>query len=121
MLLVDDNVDALVSTAEALRLATHDVRTAGDGPAALTLVDDFKPDVAILDIGLPGMDGYELAGRLRAKLGKCAPRLIAMTGYGQEADRKRSEERGFDLHLVKPVDVNALLRGLIGRAPPKKT
>jgi CheY-like chemotaxis protein len=114
VLIVDDNEDALVSAADVLRLLGHEVRTAANGTAALALVDEWKPDVGLLDIGLPGMDGYQLAERLRAKLGQ-APRLIAVTGYGQASDRERSRRAGFDVHLVKPVDLNGLLQ-TIGEA-----
>jgi CheY-like chemotaxis protein len=109
ILVVDDNDDARMLLGEALETVGHQVRTAADAVEALEIVQVFTPDVAVLDIGLPVMDGYELAGRLRAQLGAKAPRLIALTGYGQENDRARSAEAGFDLHLVKPIDVKRLL------------
>jgi PAS domain S-box-containing protein len=110
VLIVDDNEDALVSAADVLQMLGHEVRTATSGPAALEVVEQFKPDVGLLDIGLPGMDGYELAERLRAKLGGSPGlRLIAITGYGQASDRERSRKAGFDVHLVKPVDLGKLL------------
>jgi PAS domain S-box-containing protein len=110
VLIVDDNEDALVSAADVLQMLGHEVRTAASGPAALEVVEQFKPDVGLLDIGLPGMDGYELAERLRAKLGGSPGlRLIAITGYGQASDRERSRKAGFDVHLVKPVDLGSLL------------
>jgi CheY-like chemotaxis protein len=112
VLLVDDNEDALELLAEVLRNAGHVVTTAKDGPAALKVMKAFHADVAILDIGLPVMDGYELAGRLRAELGKDLPRLIALTGYGQESDRARAKQAGFAEHLTKPVDAARLLRSL---------
>jgi PAS domain S-box-containing protein len=112
VLIVDDNVDLLESTAELLRLLGHEVRAAGSSVQALAVVEGFRPEVAILDIGLPEIDGYDLAMRLREKLGAAAPRLIAMTGYGQDTDRARSARAGFALHLVKPVDVDALVRSL---------
>jgi CheY-like chemotaxis protein len=111
---VDDNEDALELLAEFLRNAGHVVMTAKDGPTALKIMRTFHADVAILDIGLPVMDGYELAGRLRAELGKELPRLIALTGYGQESDRARAREAGFDEHLTKPVDGGHLLGALDG-------
>jgi CheY-like chemotaxis protein len=84
------------------------VRVAHDGPAALALPDDFIPDLALLDIGLPVMDGYELARRLRERPALKNLLLVAVTGYGQESDRKLSREAGFDAHLVKPVDPHRL-------------
>ena len=107
VLVVDDNDDARMLLAELLARQGHQVETAPDAAAALLLVKDFAPDVAILDIGLPVMDGYELAIRLRDELVK-RPRLIALTGYGQETDRERSRLAGFDLHLVKPVDLEQI-------------
>jgi PAS domain S-box-containing protein len=109
ILVVDDNEDALDLLADALRDAGHVVATAKDGPSALAALKTFQPDVAILDIGLPVMDGYELAGRLRASLGEAAPPLIALTGYGQASDRDRAREAGFFQHLTKPVDLGYLL------------
>jgi PAS domain S-box-containing protein len=107
VLVVDDNVDAADLLAGLLRSVGHDVEVAHDGPQALDVLAAFTPDVAILDIGLPVMDGYELAARLRE--GLAPPRLVAMTGYGQESDRARSAAAGFDLHLVKPVAPRELL------------
>ena len=107
VLIVDDNVDAALTLAEALRAYGHTVTVVHDGPAALQRVDDFRPDVALVDIGLPVMSGYEVARRLRAC--RIDVKLIAVTGYGQEADRRRSEEAGFAQHMVKPVRVESLL------------
>jgi signal transduction histidine kinase/CheY-like chemotaxis protein len=112
VLLVDDNEDALLMLAEMLRESGHEVITAADGPAALELVRQQRPEVAILDIGLPAMDGYELARRIRAELADAAPRLIALTGYGRESDQIRSREAGFALHLVKPLEASMLLECL---------
>ena len=108
ILVVDDNQDAAELIAEALAAAGHDVRTAFDGPAALAISEEFDPDVVFLDIGLPVMDGYEVARRMRASDGK-RMRLVAITGYGQEADRKRALAAGFDSHLVKPVPIEVTL------------
>jgi CheY-like chemotaxis protein len=94
------------------------VRVAHDPAAALRLLDGFKPDVAVLDIGLPVMDGYELAMRLRQQLGEHSCRLFALTGYSQESDRRRSVEAGFELHLVKPVDVDRLISLVNGTSEP---
>ena len=116
ILLVDDNEDALELLAEVLRDAGHVVVTAKDGPAALEVMKTSHADVAILDIGLPVMDGYELAGRLRSELGEALPRLIALTGYGQESDRDRARKAGFAEHLTKPIDVGRLL-GALEAAP----
>jgi CheY-like chemotaxis protein len=107
VLLVDDNTDAADLLAEVLRARGHRVEVAYDGVQALQVVRAFRPEVAVLDIGLPVMDGYELARQLRqAGLDRC--RLVALTGYGQEQDRERSRAAGFAAHLVKPVDPEAL-------------
>lgn len=108
ILVVDDNVDAASLIGELLGSVGHDVRLAHDGPSALDVAAGFQPEVAILDIGLPGMDGYELARAIRAR----APsgiRLIAVTGYGQEKDRERAASSGFDAHFVKPVALAKLI------------
>jgi signal transduction histidine kinase len=104
VLVVDDNEDAAETLALLLSADGYATRVAHDGPRALALVGDFVPDVAVLDIGLPVMDGYELARRLRAESGVGRVRLIALTGYGQADDVRRAKEAGFDEHLVKPVD-----------------
>jgi PAS domain S-box-containing protein len=108
VLVVDDNQDAAELIAEALAAAGHQVRTAFDGPAALAISEAFDPDVVFLDIGLPVMDGYEVARRMRASDGKRMT-LVAITGYGQEADRQRALAAGFDSHLVKPVSLEVTL------------
>ena len=104
VLVVDDNLDAAESLAELLRALQHDVRTAHDGPTALQAALDHRPDVMLLDIGLPRMNGYEVAKRLRQQPVFSNAVLIAMTGYGQESDRESSRAAGFDHHLVKPAD-----------------
>ena len=108
VLVVDDNVDAASLLAELCETMGHEVATAHDGPQALAALSTFTPDIAVLDIGLPVMDGYELAKRIREKLGATC-RLVALTGYGQEHDRRRSTESGFAAHLVKPVDPMRIL------------
>ncbi|CAN5241353.1 hypothetical protein BH24PSE2_BH24PSE2_18580 [soil metagenome] len=108
VLVVDDNHDAAIMLAEVLKAAGHRVEVAHDGPSALALVEHFRPDIALLDIGLPVMDGYELAARIREKVGKRA-RLFAVTGYSLDQDRARSREAGFERHLVKPVALETLL------------
>ena len=112
ILLVDDNDDAAQSLALVLRLEGHTVQTAADGEQALGLLDEFIPQAAILDIGLPGMNGYQLAAALRADARTRAAVLIALTGYGRDPDRKRALEAGFDDHLVKPVEFDVLLARL---------
>jgi signal transduction histidine kinase/DNA-binding response OmpR family regulator len=109
ILVVDDNDDAADTLAVALEQLGYVVEIAYDGPSALAKAQAFRPDVALLDIGLPVMDGYELASKLR-ELGGAPqrPRLVAITGYGQEADRRRSAAAGFEKHLVKPVDLTQL-------------
>jgi CheY-like chemotaxis protein len=121
VLLVDDNVDAAEILAESLRSLGHEVTIAHDGPEALRLVTQLAPDTAILDIGLPVMDGYELATKIREQMAARPPRLIALTGYGQEADKARSSEAGFDVHLVKPVNLSTIVAFLNDRPSPSST
>ena len=116
ILVVDDNEDALEMLAELLRAAGHQVREARDGPGALSAARQFLPEVAILDIGLPAMDGYEVASRMRAQMNGTCPLLVALSGYGQETDRARSAAAGFALHLVKPLETAELLAAIDGRA-----
>jgi signal transduction histidine kinase/DNA-binding response OmpR family regulator len=108
VLLVDDHLDGAESLATLLRLRGHDVHVCHDGPAALAATDCFNPEVVLLDIGLPGMDGYQVARQMRQKQAPQKPLLVAITGYGGEDDQVRSREAGFDHHLVKPVDLSAL-------------
>ncbi len=112
VLVVDDNEDAVAMLAELLRTAGHHVREAYDGPTALEVARDFRPEVAVLDLGLPAMDGYELATRLRRQMNGTSPVLIALSGYGQDSDRARSEAAGFALHLVKPLETTELLTAI---------
>jgi CheY-like chemotaxis protein len=107
ILLVDDNVDACGMLRESLQSAGHVVTTAVNGPDAIAIASDFGPEVAILDIGLPGMSGYELAAHLRALYPTL--RLIALTGYGQAADLAAADAAGFDAHCVKPIPIAMLL------------
>jgi CheY-like chemotaxis protein len=111
---VDDNVDAVESLALYLKLQGHEVRTACDGPAALQVATELRPQVVLLDIGLPGMDGYEVAREMRKRAELQNVVLVAMTGWGQEEDRRRSKEAGFDVHLVKPVEFETLFDVLGG-------
>ena len=108
ILVVDDDDDTRLLVADVLRQRGYEVRSATDGPEALALLDEFAPRIAILDIGLPGMDGYELAVRMRRARLPRRVQLIAVSGYGQEADLARSLAAGFDEHLVKPVDSRRL-------------
>ena len=112
ILVVDDNEDAAETLGLLLDTMGHDVRVTHDGPAALEAVNDFTPDVVFLDIGMPGMNGYEVARRMRAIAELDATVLVAVTGWGQDEDRERSREAGFHLHVVKPVDA-AGLRSLL--------
>jgi signal transduction histidine kinase len=112
ILLVDDNADGAFMLAELLRFDGHEVETAVSGVEALERMNSFRPDVALLDIGLPGLDGYEVARLIRERSGSGAIRLIAITGYGTEADRERARDAGFVAHLVKPIEFSALERVL---------
>ncbi|MGH9938731.1 MAG: PAS domain-containing protein [Blastocatellia bacterium] len=115
ILIVDDNVDSAESMAVLLRLDGHEVRLAHDGLAAVEEACAFRPDVVFLDLDLPKLDGYEVARRLRPAMGGMT--LVAMTGYGQEEDRRRTREAGFHSHLVKPVDFDLLEEMLSSLAP----
>jgi CheY-like chemotaxis protein len=109
VLVVDDNPDAAESLAEALVAAGHEVRHVGDGPSALQLVETFLPNIASVDIGLPTMDGYELAGLLRRVPSIEHTPLVAMTGYAREDDRQRALASGFSEHLAKPLRLDRVL------------
>jgi PAS domain S-box-containing protein len=108
ILVVDDNTDSVESMALLLSELGHDVRTARDGHSALEQASAFDPEVVLLDIGMPGMDGYSAARRMRALPGGAARRIVALTGWGQEEDRRRTRAAGFDAHLTKPVDPQTL-------------
>jgi PAS domain S-box-containing protein len=108
VLVVDDNRDSARTLTRLLRVLGHEVETAHDGPGALAQAGAFRPDVILLDIGLPGMDGYEVGRRLRASREFAPTVLIALTGYGSAEDRQQSREAGFNVHLVKPVDLESL-------------
>jgi two-component system CheB/CheR fusion protein len=107
-MVVEDNLDSAEAMMLMLRAMGHQVTLANDGREALDMARREVPDVILLDIGLPGLDGYQLARRLRGMPETRAARLIAVSGYGQDSDRERSAAAGFDLHLVKPVDPAAL-------------
>jgi DNA-binding response OmpR family regulator len=110
-------VDSAEVFAWALRRAGHDVRVALDGVAALAAATEEKPHIAILDIGMPRMNGYDAARQIRAALGNTVL-LVAMTGWGQEEDRQRAREAGFDHHLTKPVDLAAVEQLIALRESP---
>jgi CheY-like chemotaxis protein len=118
VLVVDDNRDAAEALAELLRIEGASVHMAHDGPQALDVAAEQRLDAAVLDIGMPGMDGCELARRLRARAQPGRPRLllIALTGWGQQADQRRIAEAGFDHHLLKPVGTDQLV-ALIAAGP----
>jgi signal transduction histidine kinase len=117
VLVVDDNQDAASSMAMLLRVLGSEVEIANDGPQALARVESFRPDVVLLDIGMPDMDGFEVARRIRQRSEFDNIVLIALTGWGQAEDRDRTQAAGFDHHLVKPADITAL-QSLLGSRPP---
>ena len=112
----DDSTDLRELVADLLRLRGHEVALVEDGPAAVELICRERPDVALIDIGLPDMDGYEVARQVRAKLADRTPRLIAMTGFGSASDRTAASEAGFDAHIVKPASADQILRALYGNS-----
>ncbi|HKD36162.1 MAG TPA: response regulator, partial [Pirellulales bacterium] len=118
VLVVDDNHDTAKSLAMLLGTNGHSVEVAHDGYGAIDKAHEFQPDVILLDLGLPGIDGYKVAQRLRADDQFKNTRLIALSGYGQAQDRQRSAEVGFDQHLVKPIDFASLSRAIAGEPAP---
>jgi CheY-like chemotaxis protein len=113
VLVVDDNRDSAESLAALIGTLGHEVHLAHDGQQALALARQLAPDLVLLDIGMPGMNGHEVARRLRTDSALADMILIALTGYGSEDDRRASHEAGFDGHLVKPIDFDALERLLV--------
>jgi CheY-like chemotaxis protein len=109
ILLIDDNLDAIDSMGALLTLLDYDVRTAEDAESALDIASAFQPHLILSDIGLPGMDGYQLAPELRRVAGSRKLVLAAATGYGMASDKKKAREAGFDYHLVKPLDADMLI------------
>ena len=107
--MVDDNTDSARGMARFLKVSGHHVAVAHDGVDAIEAAREEKPEVILLDIGLPGMDGYQVASALREEPLCRDALIIAISGYGQQEDRRRSTEAGFDHHLVKPIDYDALL------------
>ena len=116
ILVADDNLDALESLATLLSLDGHEVYRARDGAEALEVAEQQRPEIALLDIGMPRADGYEVARRIRCEPWGRGITLVALTGWGQESDRRRSEEAGFDVHLTKPVDPKVVSELLAGAA-----
>jgi len=117
VMVVDDNVDGAETLARLLAAHGHEVRVFHEPIAALAATAAFQPDLAVLDIGLPVLDGYELARRMRALLGAHPCRMVALTGYGQQADKARSEQAGFERHLVKPVNPDLVVALAANDAP----
>ena len=117
ILVVDDNADAAEALALVLTLCGNEVRTANDGFKAIEVAERFLPDVVLLDLGMPRLDGFEAARRIRAQTWSKNMLLVAQTGWGQEEDRRRTQEAGFDAHLIKPVDHDRLLKLLAQNAP----
>jgi CheY-like chemotaxis protein len=124
VLVVDDNRDAAESLEMLLQLLGYDSRAACNGREALALAPEYRPDIVLIDLGMPGMDGYEVARALRAMAGFDEVLLVALTGYGSEEDRRLTRDAGIDRHLIKPVDLAALQSVLAtpgtarGPAPP---
>ena len=108
ILVVDDHEDSAAMLAEVLGIMGYEARVAHDAPTALRVAAEFRPDVALLDIGLPQVNGYELAARVRGLPGLGELRLVAVTGYGHASDKVRSREAGFHHHLVKPIELDTL-------------
>ncbi len=113
ILVVDDNVDGAESLAALIELWGHEVRIAYEGETALKVFKEFRPQVVLLDIGLPGMNGYEVAASIRALPEGTRTQLVALTGWAYENEPKGSNQAGFDLHLVKPVDPDYLQKRLL--------
>jgi CheY-like chemotaxis protein len=108
ILVVDDNRDSAESLATLLRLFGNDVRTAYDGRQAVVVASSYRPDVVLLDLGLPGLNGFEVAQQLRSMANQSVPVLVALTGFGTEEDQLKTRKAGFNYHLVKPVDLPSL-------------
>ena len=118
VLVVDDNHDSALSLAMVLSIMGHETRTAHDGESAVATAESFRPEVVLLDIGLPKLNGYEVAQRIRGNAWGASMFLIAVTGWGQQEDRQRSTEVGMNVHMVKPVEPAALER-LLSELPGK--
>ena len=121
VLVVDDNADVAESTAILLRVAGCNVHVAPDGKTALAALDSLQPDAVLLDIGLPGMDGYQVAARMRERPDFERTLIVAVSGYGQDEHQARSRLAGVDHHLVKPIDPAAVMAILAGKQEPTST
>jgi DNA-binding response OmpR family regulator len=119
VLVADDNRDAAESLGMLLRMLGNDVMLAFDGEEAVALARGFKPQIALLDVGMPKLDGYGAAREIRRNAGEV--RLVALTGWGQESDRRRAREAGFDAHLVKPADLEMLRAAIAGPAQERSS
>jgi DNA-binding response OmpR family regulator len=117
ILIVDDSRDNADGLAALLKTRGYEVQTAYDGEEAIITDDEFAPHVVLLDIGMPKLNGYETCRRIRSRLGGQEKILIALTGWGKEDDRRRTEEAGFDYHMVKPLDPSVLM-SLLSSLPP---
>jgi CheY-like chemotaxis protein len=118
VLIVEDNDDVAETTAAMLSMAGHTLRCARDGAHGLQLAQEFEPEVVLLDVGLPQLDGYQVARRLRQLPQACDALLIALTGYGMPSDRERGRDAGFDHHLLKPADPGELMALIESWSPP---
>jgi CheY-like chemotaxis protein len=114
---VDDNTDALESLSSLVTLLGNEVRKARDGLEAVQMAEAFRPDIVLMDLGMPNLNGYEAARRIRQEAWGREIALVATTGWGQDDDRRRTTEAGFDRHLVKPIEVAALREILAAPAP----
>jgi CheY-like chemotaxis protein len=110
ILVVDDNVDSADTLRQLLEMMGNEVRTANDGEVGIEVAAQFRPDMVLMDIGMPKLNGYEAARRIRQHPWGRGMLLVALTGWGHEGDRKKSADAGFDHHLVKPVDMSALMK-----------
>jgi CheY-like chemotaxis protein len=108
VLIVDDNCDAAETLSALLDVLGHDAQVANDGPAALAVMQDFRPQLVFLDLGMPGMNGCQVAEAIRLDRRFDQPVLVALTGWGSEGDRERTSAAGFDLHLTKPISLEAI-------------
>lgn len=120
VLVVDDNLDGATTLSMLLELSGFEAESVHDGPSALRAAMEFRPDAVVLDIGLPGLDGYQVARHFRSHPDLHGMVLIALTGYGQDADRERSRQAGFDHHFVKPTDPNTLCEVLARYAASRR-
>ena len=120
VLVVDDNVDSADTVGFVLRRLGHEIRTEYDGARALAAADAFRPDLILLDIGMPGMDGHDVAREIRQTPWGGTTTIIAVSGWGEEADKRRSREAGFDQHVVKPLDFEGVQRLLSGVSAPRQ-